>query len=505
MNNLKTLLLLLLLVFPLSASNKIKVLVLHSYAQEYEWTKSQHNAFISTLNASNKTFEFYIEYLDSKRFSLTPEYVNEFVNHLKVKYANVSPDVIYVTDDNALNFIYQNYSKLYQKEDLIPVFFSGVNDFSMDTILAKEIFRGVFEKKEIKPNIELIKQFSPQTRDIYIIGDNSNTYKSIKKEVQREEHNFSNMQFHYINDIFISNVLLQLPQNKKIFAILTTIGNFKNENNLTLLPKESIDELKQNPNLILLTMEDAYMHKGVVGGYVTSGEKHGTEAAKLLLEYLEKQSLRELTSIKNGSNIYMFNSQELNKARVLLSEYIRRISTIINHNENFLQKNKLMILEILVIIFLVMTSIITVVYALQRKNLLKQNVKLSLIDENNAKLHSKELLLHKVLEEENMAYWKVNTQTNELYLSKELLNKLQINLSIYKDDKELLSYFIHFDDKKLFQENFQKVAIPKKPLHFNHKMLSANNKSINVNHFLYLESLKQNISTSIVGIIKFEN
>jgi len=505
MKNLKTILLLLLLTFPLLASDKIKVLVLHSYSQEYEWTRTQHSGFVSTLNASDNTFEFYIEYLDTKRFSLTLEYTNEFINHLKVKYANVSPDVVYVTDDNALNFIYKNYAQLFKQKNNIPVFFSGINNFTMDSILEKNIFCGVFEKKEIKPNIELIKQFSPQTRDIYIIGDNSNTYSSIKKDVQAQEGNFANMKFHYINDTHISNVLDKLPKDEKIFAILTTIGNFKNGNNTTLLPKESIQKLKKNKNLILLTMEDSYMYDGVVGGYVTSGNSHGVEAAKLLLKYLEKQSLQGISSLKDGSNIYTFNSQELNRARVLLSEYIRRIATMSNNNENFFQKNKSTILGIMVVVFLLTTLLLTVLYALQRKKILIQKAKLNLIDENNAELHLKELLFHKVLEEENLAYWSINRQTDELYLSDELANKLQINLSIYQNDKDLLSYFIHFNDKKLFQEKLAELVRLSKPLDFEHKMINSHNESLNVKHSLYVDTPKDKSSESIVGIIKFEN
>lgn len=90
--------------------------MLHSYSEEYPWTKGQHSSFISNLNKINVHFEFYTEYLDSKRLELTTEYKNNFIQYLKLKYANKNPDLIYVTDDNALKLIAENHNKIFLKE-----------------------------------------------------------------------------------------------------------------------------------------------------------------------------------------------------------------------------------------------------------------------------------------------------------------------------------------------------------------------------------------------------
>ncbi|MBN2782692.1 MAG: diguanylate cyclase, partial [Campylobacterales bacterium] len=169
-------------ILSLFGNDKNGVLILHSYSQEYSWTKQQHNSFISTLATEDKSFEYFTEYLDTKRVHLTKQYQKDFLSYLQLKYKDADIDMVYVTDDNALTFIYNVYETLFKKN--IPVFFSGVNDLSMDNKLPKDIYAGVYEIKEIKPNIELIKQFSPQTRDIYFLGDNSNTYHSIQKEIE---------------------------------------------------------------------------------------------------------------------------------------------------------------------------------------------------------------------------------------------------------------------------------------------------------------------------------
>ena len=163
----QTIFIVMFFILPLYASDKVTLFVLHSYSQEYGWTKKQHDGFVSTLSRSDKTFDFYIGYLDTKRLALTPQCTNNLIKHFKKKYANTSFNAIYVTDDNALNFIYENYAKLFQGRSPIPVFFSGVNNLNIEKDLPKNLFAGVYEIKDIEKNIELIKQFSPtNTRDI---------------------------------------------------------------------------------------------------------------------------------------------------------------------------------------------------------------------------------------------------------------------------------------------------------------------------------------------------
>lgn len=496
--------LILFFVFQIFASDKIDVLILHSYSQEYPWTKQQHIGFTSKMQDKDKTVNIHTEYLDTKRLTLTPKYVDTFIGYLKFKYENITPNLIYVTDDNALNFIYHNYSKLYPNATNIPIFFSGVNNLKMDTLLPKEQFRGVFEMKEIKPNIELIKQFSPQTRDVYIVGDHSRTYHAIEEEIQLQEKNFPNIQFHYFSDIQLSKLIERLPKNKKKFIILTTIGNFKHDNNLSMSPQETIKALKQVENSTILSMEDTYMYPGVLGGYVTSADKQGSEAAKLALQYLDEKSLKGISSIKSASNKYIFDAQEITNSRVLLSEYIRRISTILNTKKDFLEENRFIIVEALMFMFVLLSFIIAVFYAISRKkNQFQTNIIISTSDVKK-KLLKQEAILNKIISQENLALWSLNLSSNELQLSNEFLKKLDIDLDIYKDDKDLISYFIHYDDKKLYFDSIQEVQKSHTQVHFEHRIIDAHNKVYNVTHHIYYEQSHNHSDANLIGILKFE-
>ena len=494
------------LVSSLYALDKIKIFTLHSYSQEYPWTKSQYNGFIDTLHSNDYKFEFYSEYLDTKRVDLTQEYQNEFVNYLNKKYIDADVDLVYVTDDNALLFIYNNYEKLFKNSKKIPVFFSGINNLNMKKILAKDTYTGVYERKEIKQNIELIKQFSPQTRNIYFVGDDSKTYNSIKKDIEQEEHNYKNMNFHYISDKYISNIQTNLPNKPRSFILLTTIGNLQDDTNNTLLVKESIEKIKQNPNLIILTMEDSYMYEGVVGGYVTNGSAQGKESAKLVLNYLQTHTLKGINSLVKNPNLYMFNSKELVNSRIILSQYISRDAIIIGKNKDFIDENHSTILNILTIITIILIFIIITMYTIFKKN--SNQVSQALIEKKihtiKSKLNSKDQFINNIIRFGDIAYWNIDTKTNELFLSQRLLEILSIDTLIYENDSEALSYFIHENDKKLFHKSILEIKKNKKSVEFKHKMVSSDKKLFNVNHIIYTEYIGDEASSQILGIIKFE-
>ena len=501
---LKVLLVLFLFFFSLYASDKTTVFILHSYSQEYGWTKKQHTSFISTLNKSDHEFQFYVEYLDTKRIKLTPEYQDDFLSYLKTKYPDTKPDLIYVTDDDALNFVFARHDELFLNGKNIPVVFSGINNLDMANILSKTLYKGVYEVQYIEPNIQLIKQFSPQSRNIYFIGDNSSTYMAMKKELKVEQKKFPKMAFTYISDEHISKVQALLPNKPRRFVLLTTIGGFKDDNNKTLSPKESIRLIKENPNLIILSMEDAYMYDGVVGGYMTSGARQGEEAAKILLQYLQTHSFKNIASVSQSPDIYMFNAQELTKARVILSEYIKRKSIIIDEDKNFIEKHGTILLDTFTVILIIFIFLMIFLYIMQRKKYFIYKQDIEKLESLRTKLYIKDQLISNTFLLGNIGYWRLDTITKQLFISKEILDILEIDPKIYKDDPYLLRYFIHPDDKSIFDQNLLEVQKLHEPLKFIHRMITSHKQLYNVQHLVYTEDIKYNSSSQIIGIIKFE-
>ncbi|MFH0708921.1 MAG: diguanylate cyclase [Pseudomonadota bacterium] len=352
--------------------SKKRIFILHSYAQEYEWTKLQHLKFVSSLEESlSFPLEISTEYLDTKRLKFDEEYQSFFLHYLQKKYNEYNPDVIYVTDDNALTFFSNHQKALFVGK---PIFFSGINNLFLLSSLDPKKFTGVYETKDIEPNIELIKQFSPQTRDIWIVGDRSTTYQAIESDIKKKIHHFPKYTFHFLSTDKIDEIMQQLPKTPKSFVLLTTIGGWSDQSGRILTLKESINTLKSNKHLILCSMEDAYLLGGVVGGFVTSGANQGLEAAKLATRYFSGEPLSSIHSIIKSPNGYIFDRRALIESRLILSEYTARNAIILNEKKNFFEQHQEMILNTLFIVMTLFLIFLIIVYfvALQKKSHLHQ-------------------------------------------------------------------------------------------------------------------------------------
>ena len=164
------------------ASNPYKIFVLHSYSQEYPWTKSQHDSFISNYYTKTDNASLIsTEYLDTKRRQFDKNYKENFQRYLKNKYDGYTPDLIYITDDDALTYALEYINDLFKS---VPVIFSGINNLSISEQLDSSRFTGVYEKKDISKNIEILKTLDSSFNDIIIVGDGSSTYAVIEEEIK---------------------------------------------------------------------------------------------------------------------------------------------------------------------------------------------------------------------------------------------------------------------------------------------------------------------------------
>lgn len=98
----------------LRAEPVAQVFVLHSYSQEYLWTRGQHNGFIETLAQDPQVrAAVSTEYLDTKRRGYDETYAGDLARHLQLKYSGYKPSAIYVTDVNALLFARDYLTRLF--------------------------------------------------------------------------------------------------------------------------------------------------------------------------------------------------------------------------------------------------------------------------------------------------------------------------------------------------------------------------------------------------------
>ena len=346
----------------LAAAGNATIFVLHSYHQEYPWTKGENDGFIQALGKDPQLAvqSIYTENLDSKRVPFTEEYQEFFFRYLRDKYRNFSPDLIFCSDDNALQFLLHYHNTLFPG---VPVVFCGVNNLGLRYSLDPAHYVGVYEKKELAPNIAFIIGLQPNLRDIYFLGDDSSTNEAIKVEAEKELGRlYPQLRYRFLSGKYLAPLLAELKNLRQGALFLTTIGGFYDDRqNLLTLPTV-LDALSATVKLPIISMEDVYVRRGVLGGYVTSGIAQGEVAASLAARILKGEPPLSVASVLESPNVYMFHNEALNRFDIPLSR-LPANSIVLERPETFFHLYRkqiawalfFVVLQTLIIIFLIHT------------------------------------------------------------------------------------------------------------------------------------------------------
>jgi len=454
---------------PLRAVQNTSVFVLHSYSQEYPWTKRQHEGFMRRLDAAAPTsFTVSVEYLDTKRAAYTTDYANLMAGHLAQKYAGFQPKVIYVTDDNALSFVLSHLTRIFPNA---PVFFSGVNDYQVKTRLAPGRVTGVFERKEIAPNLELMRHLAPGVRDILVVGDESETFQAIRREIVTELERQPEIRARFLSSGRIEPLVESLRGRTERFVFLTTLGAMTDTTGRTLTLPETISAIVQAGPFIILSMEDVYLYPGVLGGYVTSGLRQGGAAAEMVLRYLAGTAVAAIAPIESSPNEYIVDGAELDKAGLSLPPEIARRATILNPLPTFYQRNLGAIVQTFyALALLFVLSLSTSLYLVIRKNRQIARASAELTAQTRRMAETQESLVQ-AQRIARMGNWDWRIKENTLYWSEGIYRLFGVEPTAFAATYEAFLERVHPDDRQTLNEAVQKALEQHIPYDLTHRII----------------------------------
>lgn len=383
-----------------------QIFVLHSYSQEYPWTQGQHEGFIQTLsNDQQVNASVTTEYLDTKRHTYNEAYTSEVARHFELKYKGYKPASIYVTDDNALLFARDHLSRIFPNT---PVFFSGVNDYGIQSSLKPSFFTGVFERKEVAPNIEWLLSLDKSANDLIFIGDGSNTYQAIERQARKDLIPYR-LRATFIAEKKLDRALARLQDLPGKYLFLTTLGGMIDADG-QVLPLHDILKSLVLTGRIVISMEDAYIIEGVLGGSVTSGRKQGMSAAQLLLAYAHGKPIADLPPIFESPNALIFDDQALQQFSINLPKSLRKKAVLLNPRQGFYERHRFLILASLFglasLLFLVVLGALVV--------LARKNRQLNLARDREKTANA---LFSHLAEQSRTVHWAVNTEGMYTHIS----------------------------------------------------------------------------------------
>jgi len=347
----------------------LSVLAIHSYHQSYPWTASQFEAFKNKLSINLPEYNINIstEYLDTKWIAPSQEYKNNFLQYLYTKYKNNLPDLIYVTDDNALNFIHSDKSTLSWDR---PIVFSGINNTKSSKNHMHHTVTGVFEYKDVQASISLAKKINESSSKIYFLGDGGTTDKAIKKMIKTSNFETNGAEIVNLSHSNINRLINKLNATENGTVILTTIGGIRDDENIRLGLKESIKAIT-NTGKKVLVMEDSYLLPGIIGGHVTSSRVQGESAADIASNIVRGTKSKNIEIKNKKSTEFVLNWPELQRFKISLPSHILSKASVINKPLPFFQRHpETLKLLAAFIIVLILVLTFSVYYANRKRRLL---------------------------------------------------------------------------------------------------------------------------------------
>lgn len=178
-NGVYVLLLLFLLCIPVGAAappacdvqEARQILIIHSYGPDMDWVGAVKEGLVRVFPEDDPGTVIYTEYMDGKIVSDSLHYENLAAVY-RHKYASISVDLIFVSDDDAYSFLLTYGDELFPD---VPVVFFGVSGYAPAHREKMPRLTGVVEEMHVNPTVDLITTLQPGVQNIYVVNDPGTT------------------------------------------------------------------------------------------------------------------------------------------------------------------------------------------------------------------------------------------------------------------------------------------------------------------------------------------
>lgn len=322
----------------------INVLMVHSYHAGFVWTEDQQEGFLQALGKSTvaEHVSFRVEYLDADTRDCDPEYLDNFYAYLKNKYARFTPDLIYATDDNAVDFLRQYVRHLFPQT---PVIYSGLNDLELDSRLDHGYFYGIFEPEDVAGTVALAMRLVPELATLYVVGDDSATAHASRKNIQKETARFfPQTKVVFIDSPYVDELEDKLTTLQPKLWVVNSLRDIRDAHGVQLTIPETLKRLSQAGEFMILAMKDNYLTPGVLGGVVNQGREQGEQAGFLAREQVLNENLGDNDLILNPKpRPYLFDYEQMARFGLLQAD-LPQGSIIVHQPRSFWLRHRSMVM-----------------------------------------------------------------------------------------------------------------------------------------------------------------
>lgn len=296
-------------------------------------------------------------------------YRTQYAIYLEAKYTRDYFDAIIVSDDNGINFLIQNGDRLFPS---IPIVAVGINNLNIELGSLKDRTTVYYERDHISKNLELVQSLFPQTKNVYLLSDDSLTSQLIRRRFLNEAKNFPNLTIITISDKPLAEAALFLSKLPPKSVVFLTHYNTELQQGQYYDYASVASILSKNSSAPIFVFWEHYIGYGVLGGYINRSYSLGVQSILSLSHQLKFSLVDSVINYPTAWEGFVFEHGVFEKFK-LEKEDLPYASSIVNKPSSFLYENRNIITVAALLIAMTLRMIIIQFIGIRRKKELKEN------------------------------------------------------------------------------------------------------------------------------------
>ncbi|HWR39578.1 MAG TPA: ABC transporter substrate binding protein [Patescibacteria group bacterium] len=314
------------------------ILILHSYHKGLAWTDEQNEGMIQTFHQQNLEPLFHVEYMDWK-YSPTEENLRQRYDQYRLRYAARKIDLILTTDDAALSFALKYRQELFSNA---PIVFNGVLQHAARQMLRGQTnVTGVYERFDTAGTVQLMQNFNPSLRHVYLLYDNSESGLQTAQIMMDEARSVnSSLNFIHLNATTFQNILQLLtnPPDTDHSAVLVNTYSRDTEG-ISMEMERFVRRFSEVSKIPLYILYDFDSNHGAVGGSLAVSRQQGNMSAQLGIRILRGENAGDIPAAVDAGFTTIIDYNRLLRYRLPLDR-IPAAAQVINRPLTFYERHQ---------------------------------------------------------------------------------------------------------------------------------------------------------------------
>lgn len=251
------------------AHRPLRVLIIHSYAPDFIWTRELHSGILSVLEKPGQATSYRVEYLDAKHHD-SPAYLEQVFRLYQEKYSRDNEtgfDGIILTDNHALDFVARHREVLFSDTPMVAC---GINGAQSVPANAGDV-NIILERLAHQETLNAALRQNPKTHTIYIVIDDTLTGQSIRQDFLAQTASLAGLVRLEILPPMTGENLLQFAGDRVAGELIYLLVYFQDAARKLFTAEAMPRAIAAQAPTPVYAGWDFQLNTGVVGGCIRSG------------------------------------------------------------------------------------------------------------------------------------------------------------------------------------------------------------------------------------------